>query len=274
MVSTDDVISGLATVLQPDKETVQRTVLEDCKRVAENVFDEAGLQRLALPPVFIVDEFPQHLYNWITGQLSLLPKDISSHEAVDRVYQSLRKNMRVLLKQDEPDPLGCYVHCGGKPVAIRIFWIPLVVTANRLKISLEPLAYKVLVHEVAHFATHVGSDCDGGNWATQFAHLETKLKEGLANYYTWFVLQRGKNEQQIQAFQRLIRCQHPNYRSYQHLLRAAGYKHFATLFLHVRERSRSALLASRQVGNASFAAHCKELRRRRICEAAELEKLF
>lgn len=74
---------------------------------------------------------------------------------------------------------------------IELYWGVIGLAARLLGVSVEALTVKVLAHELAHAYTHVGADADGRRWgSTAFSRTDRSLKEGLAQYYTWRVLER------------------------------------------------------------------------------------
>ena len=51
--------------------------------------------------------------------------------------------------------------------------------------TVEALTVVVAAHELSHAYTHLGRDIDGRCWDTEaFAHAETGMVEGLAQFYT------------------------------------------------------------------------------------------
>jgi hypothetical protein len=118
------------------------------------------------------------------------------------------------------DVLGDYrfkVHRGyddPKP-RIRLYWGVIGLVAQDLGVNLEDLAGVVLAHELGHAYSHVGSDADEHCWSSElFNATETKLKEGIAQYYTMRVCQRlgDSHPMLLKTFEELLRHQPDPYR--------------------------------------------------------------
>ena len=75
--------------------------------------------------------------------------------------------------------------------SIELYWGVIGVVAAATGVTIEALTVVVLAHELAHAYTHLGADIDGRRWAsTDFRDSAHPLKEGLAQYYTYRVLDR------------------------------------------------------------------------------------
>ena len=92
------------------------------------------------------------------------------------------------------DVLGRYqfsLKGGQTSASAYLYWAVIGLVARSLGISLEGLTVKVLVHELAHAYTHLGTDIDGHRWDDDaFTYADRAVKEGLAQYYTRQLLNR------------------------------------------------------------------------------------
>jgi hypothetical protein len=120
---------------------------------------------------------------------------------------------------------------------IELFWGVIGLVSRLLGVSVEGLTVKVLAHELAHAYSHVGADADGRRWGTTaFQRTDRALLEGLAQYYTYRVLERlGKQAPgAMDAYEKLLPHQPAIYRT-----------HVGWLEHHSPEEVREAMLTIR-----------------------------
>ncbi len=68
---------------------------------------------------------------------------------------------------------------------IELYWIPIWQYARILGVTVEDLALVVLVHEMAHFYSHRGTDSDGHLWKDpDMISSHPYIVEGIAQFYT------------------------------------------------------------------------------------------
>ncbi|MDB4775576.1 hypothetical protein OAG62_00480 [bacterium] len=98
---------------------------------------------------------------------------------------------------------------------------------------------KVLIHELAHAYTHLGSDIDGMTWRDDdFRAAEKPVVEGVAQYYTWCVLESiSELHEARHAYEELVPRQPEAYQVHLPWTRRSD-----------RERVRKAMLATRREG--------------------------
>jgi hypothetical protein len=99
-----------------------------------------------------------------------------------------------------------------------VYWAVIGLVAVLLDVKIEDLAAVVLAHELAHAYTHLGYDIDGKNWDGEgFATTESKLKEGLAQYYTQAVCARLRQMPDcLDAYETLLKEQPEPYQTHVH----------------------------------------------------------
>ena len=118
----------------------------------------------------------------------------------------------------QPDkPFSCSGVCTYK-TEINLYWGVIGLVSTAQNISLKGLVIKVLAHELAHAYTYLGFDRGGNRWTGRgFNSSDHELKEGLAQYYTWRVLERLKKKipEGIQAYEEILPLQPKAYRSHQ-----------------------------------------------------------
>ena len=107
-------------------------------------------------------------------------------------------------------------HHGVYKTQILLYWGVIGLTSSAKNIDLKGLTVKVLAHELAHAYTYLGFDRSGARWTARgFSGSQHKLKEGLAQYYTWRVLGRLKKAipEGLEAYSQLLPLQPEAYRS-------------------------------------------------------------
>lgn len=103
-------------------------------------------------------------------------------------------------------------------VRIDIYWGVVGLAAKILGVPVEGLSFKVLAHELAHAYTHVGADIDGKRWDTSaFTKADRALKEGLAQYYAYKVIERFDRQmpEGREAYEKLLPKQPPDYHTHE-----------------------------------------------------------
>lgn len=97
-----------------------------------------------------------------------------------------------ILRIDE-DCLGAYFY---RRPEIHIYWLPIAILAQSSPLAdIESLTFIILAHELAHAYTHQGKDIDGNDWNTEhFAHCDTIIVEGIAQYYTLQLCKRMRSQ--------------------------------------------------------------------------------
>jgi hypothetical protein len=151
------------------------------------------------------------------------------------------------------DILGAYFYNASplfsnhviRGIRIELYWAIIALIAQCLGVTIENLATVVLAHEIGHAYTHIGSDIDGLRWRSQeFAETEHALKEGLAQYYTYRVCTRlrEQNPGVYETYERLLKKQSQSYQTHLHWL-----EYFKP------EDIRLAMLAIRREGRGSVA---------------------
>lgn len=119
---------------------------------------------------------------------------------------SIRDDVLGIYRYDLPTQPG-WGETDDANARIELFWGVLGLVSKLLGVGVEPLTVKVLAHELAHAYTHVGADADGRRWGSlAFQRTDRALKEGLAQYYTWRVLDRlGKQAPgAMEAYEKLL----------------------------------------------------------------------
>lgn len=149
---------------------------------------------------------------------SLIADLLTAVDSFDPVKQVLSVNRDVLgvyryrlpLKPtlESPDPFS------GE---IELYWAVIGWIAGMLGVSADALTAVVLAHEVAHAYTHLGSDIDGERWgSTGFASSDHALKEGLAQYYTFMLVNnlRSSAYDVDRAYEELLKRQPDAYKTH------------------------------------------------------------
>ena len=99
---------------------------------------------------------------------------------------AIAEKVRQAIKKINEDILGAYFY--AKDSRVELYWIPIAMVAAMTNVRIEDLTLVVLIHELAHGYTHIGSDIDGGLWQTQgFGESSREVLEGLAQFYTHVV---------------------------------------------------------------------------------------
>lgn len=127
----------------------------------------------------------------LAGSEIIKPSSIQSlkesKELIDAILsRSAAEDIKARLKEIEDDILGAY---WVERAAVSVYWMPCAVFAAIYNLELAHVATITLCHELAHAYTHVGVDRNGNAWKTDdFMDTDTRIKEGLAQYYTEEVL--------------------------------------------------------------------------------------
>ncbi|MFO0609360.1 MAG: hypothetical protein U0324_39715 [Polyangiales bacterium] len=135
--------------------------------------------------------------------------------AVHRVDEEVNAILRLAM-----DTLGAYFFRAAR---IELYWVVLWIVASQLGVMVEDLTLVVLVHEMAHFYTHVGHDADGHDWRTDmFARADNCIVEGAAQFYTEQfcrqLVESSDARRPLEAFQRLVQHQSTPYTCFQNWL--------------------------------------------------------
>ena len=112
------------------------------------------------------------------------------------------KNILDVLGEYDPEKKRVIVY----PQYIEIF-------ASKLRISSELLYEIVLYHELAHAATHLGCDANGGIWDS-FGYEDPSVIEYFAQIYAYLLLLQNKSCEAIDAMKRISECQPGIYKKY------------------------------------------------------------
>jgi len=168
------------------------------------------------------DYFVQNPYS--IKQLDLTDPDIETVRQFDHTIEKiidklphwqidLLKSLKIIAVKE--GILGRY-HPVGRHVELH--WIPIVIIADCLKVSIKDLTLVVFVHELAHAYTHSGMDVGGGYWSNdQFLAADMAVTEGLAQYYAYLFLvkQEPRRPEALEIFNRLLEYQPPDYHTHE-----------------------------------------------------------
>ena len=149
------------------------------------------------------------------------------------VEELVRDLVAIMVKMDpvkkilsvDRDILGAYFYTTStlsddhmiRGIRIELYWSVIALIAQWLGVTVENLATVVLAHEIGHAYTHIGSDIDGLRWESRdFAKTEHPLKEGLAQYYTYRVCMRLREQTPgvYEAYENLLKKQPPSYQTH------------------------------------------------------------
>ena len=156
-------------------------------------------------------------------------------EASDELEQFLRKmDQRIeragvvqRLFSLRSDFLGAYTP-SARSGHITLHWGLIGLVAPRLGVSVEALALKVLAHEYAHALSHLGIDANGEYWKLEpFCQTDAYVHEGLANYMSAAALASSDDwwfREALEALNRMVELQDPQYREFQRWQRELGAK--------------------------------------------------
>lgn len=154
-------------------------------------------------------------------QLGLGQGDIDSAKQYESMIRSIidklpHWQMEVFgkFRQINEDVLGAYFPSGSY---VELYWIPIVLIAQSLDVSIEELTLVVLIHELAHAYTHVGMDIGGAHWdKDKFVATDRAILEGLAQYYTELFLTKIASDipRAIEAFNLLLDMQASDYHTH------------------------------------------------------------
>lgn len=163
------------------------------------------------------------------------------------ILQQLAKLERVRdeLQKIKEDILGAYFY--GTNKRIELYWLPIAIIAAMIGAQIEDLAIVVLIHELAHGYTHLGSDIDGGKWSQEgFAFTSLDVKEGLAQFYTEVITEQiaGKSPGAKVAYESLLPWQSSQYRVHK-----TWFKEEPT---RTREIVRATMVAARDLDVVSY----------------------
>lgn len=98
---------------------------------------------------------------------------------------------------------------------IQLYWAVIGFFSRWTSWAVEDLTIVILTHELAHAYTQLGADIDGRRWsASIFSCTDTKVTEGLAQYYTDRVLRRLNHRYggALDVFKKLLERQSEPYR--------------------------------------------------------------
>ncbi len=120
---------------------------------------------------------------------------------MDRVFNVKENGMEVW---------GSYKYPSGQ---IEIYYLPILIFSKLMNILPEITAVVVMAHELAHAYHHLGKDKDGNMWNSYF-EAESKIKEGLAQFYTLKFVEDYENQYPVlrQAYTYIIAHQTGEYR--------------------------------------------------------------
>lgn len=130
------------------------------------------------------------------------------------ILEEYDRRIREKVLNYNEDILGAYFY--ERTPKIELYWgvIGLCCMCSG-EYDVESLSIVVLVHELAHAYTHIGTDIDGGQWDTKdFHEVDVHVAEGLAQYYTEKVLFKIKDKypKPLVAFEELLGDQPKPYR--------------------------------------------------------------
>lgn len=127
------------------------------------------------------------------------------------IAEKVKKEIRKI----NEDLLGAYFI---KESRVELYWIPIAMIAAMTDVRIEDLTIVVLIHELAHGYTHVGSDIDGRQWDTKgFASSALEVVEGLAQFYTHVITDHlaSRTPGPQEAFRKLLSLQSGPYQTHQ-----------------------------------------------------------
>lgn len=111
------------------------------------------------------------------------PLERSANFGIALQNLAIAEKVRKEIKKIDEDILGAYFY--AKDCKVELYWIPIAMVAAMTDVRIEDLTLVVLIHELAHGYTHLGSDIDGGQWDTHgFGQSSREVLEGLAQFYT------------------------------------------------------------------------------------------
>jgi hypothetical protein len=179
------------------------------------------------------------------------PKLEAARESLAEMLKETSKaNLLTQIFQIREDVLGAYFYerstQGGKghiddgTSRIELFWGVIGLVSKLLGVSVAALTVKVLAHELAHAYTHRGADADGRRWdSAGLRNAERALKEGLAQYYTYRVLERlGKQAPDaMDAYERLLPHQPEIYRTHLNWVKDRSQEEVRDAMLTIRCRA-------------------------------------
>lgn len=119
------------------------------------------------------------------------------------IAEKVRKEIRKI----NEDLLGAYFI---KESRVELYWIPIAMVAAMTGVRIEDLTIVILIHELTHGYTHVGSDIDGRQWDTSgFATSALEVVEGLAQFYTHVITDTlaTRSPGPKEAFEKLLTLQ-------------------------------------------------------------------
>ena len=163
------------------------------------------------------------IYPTSQKQLNLTDFDIKSvrqfEQTIDKVIDNLPHwqidILKSLMIMDVEEGIMGRYHLVGRHVELH--WIPIVIIAECMKVSIKDLTLVVFVHELAHAYTHSGMDVGGGYWKNDhFLDSDKSVTEGLAQYYTYLFLSKLKEREPepLEVFNRLLEYQPLDYHTH------------------------------------------------------------
>lgn len=157
------------------------------------------------------------------------PKDVSpsGEELAQRALDSDEILDRLLRGPDRrPNVVTTNLLGGYDPTACRVTLYTRLVAWCARAIDCDPSALEnvVLLHETVHALCHVGLDLDGCRWdefalpmSTGLTFRPSALHEGLAQYFTFRMLERLADGPMMDAFERLTSVQPPEYEQWRRM---------------------------------------------------------
>ena len=177
-----------------------------------------ALNRSLLKDVVVGTRFMESQWDNVTGAHSgdggtAEPPEVRRvRETAESWLKLLEKHeLGAALREINEDVLGAYFFNESE---VRIYWLAIGIYAALYSVPVEALTFVVLVHELAHAYTHMGSDIDGHTWSTEeFASTDIAIIEGLAQFYTEVVCSKlkGRMPGALPAFETLLAHQNEVY---------------------------------------------------------------
>jgi hypothetical protein len=138
-----------------------------------------------------------------------------SFKIIKFIFQHINEDILGIYKyptsDDDPDLID------NTTATIKIYWGVIGLISANMNLDLAALTAVVTAHEYAHAYTHLGFDIDGNRWSNRgFANAEPLLKESLAQFYTFQIVQQLKKRiLGIEyAFYALLKEQSPIYKKF------------------------------------------------------------
>jgi len=197
---------------------------------------------------FLLDAWPQ-LEGWPKLQTKWrnMERALSRSSEMAQMLQNLAiaEKVRKEIRKITEDLLGAYFIYENR---VELYWIPIAMVAAMTDVRIEDMTLVILIHELAHGYTHIGSDIDGRQWETNgFASSDLEVVEGLAQFYTHMIVDSLANRTPgpKQAYQRLLDLQSGPYRVHQKWLEQNPDR--------IGEIIRLTMVSARGIGKADYA---------------------